>query len=88
MRSFATDDHTRTFCIYDGLSPGAIRRAAGLSDLPVNRISEVSVLEPYFYVEAEAEKAAGNGGRQTKSRWRIQTSHQTEARFDTRDRGS
>lgn len=52
VQSFVTDDHQKTFCIYDGPSPEAIRRAAGLSDLPVDRISEVSVLDPYFYVGA------------------------------------
>lgn len=50
VRSFVTDDKQKTFCIYDGPSPEAIRRAAGLSDLPVDSISEVSVLDPYFYV--------------------------------------
>lgn len=50
VQSFVTDDHRKTFCIYDGPSPEAIRRAAGLNELPVNRISEISVLDPYFYV--------------------------------------
>lgn len=50
VRSFVTDDHRKTFCIYDGPSPEAIRRAAGLSNLPVDSISEISVLDPYFYV--------------------------------------
>ena len=50
VQSFVTDDRTKTFCIYDGPSPEAIRRAAGLSELPVDQISEVSVLDPYFYV--------------------------------------
>lgn len=50
VRSFVTEDHRKTFCIYDGPSPEAIRRAAGLSRLPVDSISEVSVLDPYFYV--------------------------------------
>lgn len=52
VQSFVTDDHEKTFCIYDGPSPEAIRRAAGLSDLPVDKISEISVLDPYFYVGA------------------------------------
>lgn len=52
VRSFVTDDHTKTFCIYDGPSPEAIRRAAGKTGLPVDGISEVSVLDPYFYVGA------------------------------------
>ncbi len=50
VRSFVTDDHRRTFCVYDGPSPEAIRRAAERSDLPIDAISEVSVLDPYFYV--------------------------------------
>lgn len=52
VQSFVTDDHGKTFCIYDGPSPEAIRRAAGRNDLPVDSISEVSVLDPYFYVGA------------------------------------
>lgn len=50
VRSFVTDDRQKTFCIYDGPTPEAIRRAAGLSQLPVDQISEISVLDPYFYV--------------------------------------
>lgn len=52
VQSFVTGDKTKTFCVYDGPSPEAIRRAAGLSQLPVDQISEVSVLDPYFYVGA------------------------------------
>ncbi len=52
VQSFVTDDHRKTFCIYDGPSPEAIRRAAGLNGLPVDRITQVSVLDPYFYVGA------------------------------------
>jgi hypothetical protein len=50
VHSYVNDDHTKTFCVYDGPSPEAIRRAAGLTDLPVDSISEVTVLDPYFYV--------------------------------------
>lgn len=52
VHSYVTEDHKKTFCIYDGPSPEAIRRVAGLNDLPVDKISEVSVLDPYFYVGA------------------------------------
>lgn len=38
-----------TFCIYDAPTPEAIRRAAQRNALPVDRIVEVSVLDPYFY---------------------------------------
>ena len=50
IRSFVTDDHRKTFCVYDGPSPESIRRAADLSSVPVDSIAEVSVLDPYFYV--------------------------------------
>ncbi|MEZ5288237.1 MAG: DUF4242 domain-containing protein [Vicinamibacterales bacterium] len=44
----STDKHT-TYCIYDGPSPEAIRRAATRNGLPVDAITEVRVLDPYFY---------------------------------------
>lgn len=48
--SFLTDDKMKTFCIYDGPTPESIRRAATSNGLPVDSISEVSVLDPYFYM--------------------------------------
>nr|PZN32514.1 MAG: DUF4242 domain-containing protein [Actinomycetota bacterium] len=50
VQSYVTDDHTKTFCVYDGPSPEAVRRSAERNGIPVDRISEVSVLVPYFYV--------------------------------------
>jgi hypothetical protein len=49
VHSYVTQDKSKTFCIYDGPSPEAIRRAAGRNNLPVDNITEVSVLDPYFY---------------------------------------
>ena len=49
VHSYVSDDRTKTFCIYDASSPEAVRRAARRNDLPVDRITEVSVLDPYFY---------------------------------------
>lgn len=49
VHSYVTTDKGKTFCIYDGPSPEAIRRAARRNGLPVDRITEVSVLDPYFY---------------------------------------
>lgn len=49
IQSYVTTDKSRTFCIYDGPSPEAIRRAARRNRLTVDRIIEVSVLDPYFY---------------------------------------
>lgn len=48
IHSYVTPDRRHTFCVYDGPSPEAIRRAAGRSQLPVSRITEVRVLDPYF----------------------------------------
>ncbi len=50
VQSFVTADKKKTFCIYDGPSPEAIRRAAERSNLPVMGITEVRVLDPYFYL--------------------------------------
>lgn len=49
VHSYVSDDKKKTFCVYDGPTPEAIRRAAGLTSLPVNHITEVRVLDPYFY---------------------------------------
>lgn len=49
VHSYVTPDKRKTFCIYDAPSPEAIRRAANLNSLPVDRITEVRVLDPYFY---------------------------------------
>ncbi|HXI48502.1 MAG TPA: DUF4242 domain-containing protein [Steroidobacteraceae bacterium] len=49
VHSYVSMDKKKTFCVYDGPSPEAIRRAAGRGKLPVGRITEVRVLDPYFY---------------------------------------
>jgi hypothetical protein len=49
VHSYVTDDKTKTFCIYDGPNPEAIRAAASSNGLPVDSIAPVSVLDPYFY---------------------------------------
>jgi Protein of unknown function (DUF4242) len=49
VHSYVTGDKHKTFCVYDGPSPEAIRQAASRNNLPVDRITEVSVLDPYFY---------------------------------------
>ncbi len=49
MHSYVSADKGKTFCIYDGPSPEAIRRVAQRNKLPVDRITEVRVLDPYFY---------------------------------------
>ena len=49
VHSYVTTDKKKTFCIYDGPNPQAIRRAASRNSLPVDSITEVRVLDPYFY---------------------------------------
>ena len=49
VHSYVTPDNGTTFCIYDGPTPEAIREAAGLNSLPIDKITEVRVLDPYFY---------------------------------------
>lgn len=49
VHSYVTPDRTLTYCIYDGASPESIRKAAAATGLPVDRVTEVRVLDPYFY---------------------------------------
>ena len=49
VHSYVSEDKRTTYCIYDGPSPDAIRQAAERNSLPVDRITKVSVLDPYFY---------------------------------------
>ena len=49
VHSYVSSDKKKTFCIYDGPNPEAIRSTAGRNGLPVDQITEVSVLDPYFY---------------------------------------
>ena len=49
MHSYVNPERTQTFCIYDAPTPEAIRTVADRNGLPVGRITEVKVLNPYFY---------------------------------------
>src|ERR1700761_7398634 len=49
VHSYVSADKKKSFCIYDGPSPEAIRRVATRNKLPVLQITEVRVLDPYFY---------------------------------------
>jgi hypothetical protein len=49
VHSYVSEDKKKTFCVYDAPSPEAIQRVAGRNGLPVDRITEVRVLDPYFY---------------------------------------
>ena len=49
LHSYVSQDGTKTFCAYEAPSPEAIRRTAKRNNLPVDRITEVRLLDPYFY---------------------------------------
>jgi hypothetical protein len=48
IHSYVTPDRKKTWCVYDGPTPEAIRVVASNNGLPVDRISEIRVLDPYF----------------------------------------
>jgi hypothetical protein len=43
VMSYANADETKTFCVYEGPSEVAVRKAAELNKLPVDSITEVPV---------------------------------------------
>ena len=49
VHSYVSEDRRTTFCVYDAPTPEAIRKTAARNELPVDRITQVRVLDPYFY---------------------------------------
>lgn len=49
VHSYVSADKKKTYCIYDGPNEAAIRQTAELNGLPVDSVTAVSVLDPYFY---------------------------------------
>jgi uncharacterized protein DUF4242 len=49
VSSFVSEDKTCSYCVYDAPTPEAIRKTAARNQLPVDQITEVRVLDPYFY---------------------------------------
>src|SRR5215468_6006750 len=49
IHSYVSDDRKKTYCICDAPSPEAIRRASRRNNLPIDRITDVCILNPYFY---------------------------------------
>jgi hypothetical protein len=43
VQSYANADKTKTFCVYEGPSEAAVRKAAALNALPVDSVTEVPV---------------------------------------------
>ena len=49
VHSYVSPDLKKTYCIYDGPNPESIRSTAERNNLPVDKITPVRVLDPYFY---------------------------------------
>jgi Protein of unknown function (DUF4242) len=49
VHSYVTPDNKKTYCIYDGPNEESIRKAAERNGLPIDSITPVNVLDPYFY---------------------------------------
>ena len=49
FHAYVSEDRKETSCVYAGPIPEAIRKTAARNDLPVERITEARVLDPYFY---------------------------------------
>ena len=51
VHSYVSADKRISFCVYDAPTPEAIRKTAACNDLPVDQITQVQVLDPYFYTD-------------------------------------
>jgi uncharacterized protein DUF4242 len=51
IQSYVSEDGTTAFCLYEAPTPEAIRKTGARNLLPVDRITQVRVLDPYFYEE-------------------------------------
>ena len=71
IHSYVRDDRRSTLCVYDAPGPEAIRRAATRNGLPVDRITRVTVLDPYFYTPTALtdvpERKSGSPSRPDRS---------------------
>lgn len=49
IHSYVSEDLKKTFCVYDGPNPEAVRESARKNNLPIDSVTLVKVLDPYFY---------------------------------------
>jgi hypothetical protein len=57
IQSYVSPDRKKSYCIYDAPSPEALRRAAQRNHLPLDRIIEVQMLDPYFLAPNNRENS-------------------------------
>ncbi len=46
--SYVSMDRKKSFCVYEAPNPEAIRKTSGRNALPVDCITQVGILDPYF----------------------------------------
>jgi hypothetical protein len=56
LHSYVSEERQKTFCVYDAPSPEAIRKTALRNELPIDRITQVRVLDPYSYRPPKEER--------------------------------
>ena len=49
IQSYVSEDGTAAYCLYEAPTPEAIRKTAAQNSLPVSRITQIRVLDPYCY---------------------------------------
>lgn len=49
LHSYVSADLETMVCVYEGPDEDAIRTAAARNDLPLDRLTRVTVLDPHFY---------------------------------------
>ncbi len=49
LHSYVSSDRQKLFCVYEAPNPEAVRLTAHSNRLPVDRITEISLLHPYPY---------------------------------------
>jgi hypothetical protein len=54
--SYVTEDRRKTFCVYVAPTPEAIRKASSANGIPVDRITQVEVLDPYLVPDRAARR--------------------------------
>jgi hypothetical protein len=65
--SYVSADRRTAFCLYDAPSPEAIRLTSRANSLPVDRIIEISVLDPYPFVFSPGDEAESESGVDARS---------------------
>jgi hypothetical protein len=65
LHSYVSEDGRRAFCVYEGRTPEAVRRASALNALPVVRITQIRVVDPYLYEWSGSRDRARHNDRRT-----------------------